>query len=58
MFRWYKEAEVCFAFLSDLPGGSDVFADPFSFAACKWFSRGWTLQELIAPTNLTFFDGE
>ncbi|KAK0714168.1 heterokaryon incompatibility protein-domain-containing protein, partial [Lasiosphaeria miniovina] len=58
MFRWYKEAEVCFAFLSDLPAGSDVFADPLSFTACKWFSRGWTLQELIAPMNLTFFDGE
>ncbi|KAK2591824.1 hypothetical protein QQS21_010492 [Conoideocrella luteorostrata] len=26
------------------------------FARCRWFSRGWTLQELIAPSRLVFFD--
>ena len=28
------------------------------FRRCKWFTRGWTLQELLAPTNLIFFDKE
>ena len=55
MFRWYQRAEVCFAYLSDLP------ASPSSndgLVNCRWFKRGFTLQELIAPTNLSFFDVE
>jgi hypothetical protein len=24
-------------------------------AGCRWFRRGWTLQELIAPKQLVFF---
>lgn len=53
MFRWYAESEVCFAYLSDLkPGGG------LSFAKCRWFTRGWTLQELIAPRRLEFYNRE
>ncbi|KAI1341124.1 heterokaryon incompatibility protein-domain-containing protein [Xylariaceae sp. FL0016] len=43
MFEWYKEAEACYVFLGDLQN-------------CRWFTRGWTLQELIAPRKLRFFD--
>ncbi|MDI1487518.1 MAG: hypothetical protein OHK93_006788 [Ramalina farinacea] len=51
MYRWYKQAEVCFALLGDYPGpGVRVFTDS------RWFTRGWTLQELVAPRNVRFFD--
>ncbi|KAF1846406.1 HET-domain-containing protein [Cucurbitaria berberidis CBS 394.84] len=50
MFRWYREAWVCFAYLSDMD------EDPSAFLHSRWFSRGWTLQELIAPKYLIFFD--
>ncbi|KAJ5094708.1 HET-domain-containing protein [Penicillium angulare] len=48
MYRWYEQAEICFAYLADVP--STAFKDS------RWFTRGWTLQELIAPTNMKFFD--
>ncbi|KAH8911235.1 HET-domain-containing protein [Coniochaeta sp. PMI_546] len=47
MFRWYKNAWVCYAYLSDFPKIS---------GSCRWFKRGWTLQELIAPSNMRFYD--
>lgn len=50
MFRWYKEAEVCIAFLKD------VTADTKDITSSEWFRRGWTLQELIAPKEVVFFD--
>ncbi|KAI8674031.1 HET domain-containing protein [Fusarium keratoplasticum] len=48
MYRWYQEATVCYAFLADV---SDLAELPKS----KWFTRGWTLQELIAPSSMIFF---
>ncbi|KAF2968984.1 hypothetical protein GQX73_g4585 [Xylaria multiplex] len=59
MFRWYKESAVCFAYLSDLlPDPLDERIGDFDqdLAKCVWFRRGWTLQELIAPKTLEFFD--
>ncbi|KAK5659362.1 hypothetical protein OQA88_1455 [Cercophora sp. LCS_1] len=52
MFVWYKNAAVCYAFLSDLHPGDDNSA----FSRCRWFTRGWTLQELIAPVEIWFFN--
>src|ERR1700730_14524253 len=49
MYQWYKRASVCYAYLSD------VASLVFDFAQSRWFSRGWTLQELIAPSSLRFF---
>ncbi|WYZ34068.1 hypothetical protein EsH8_I_000344 [Colletotrichum jinshuiense] len=66
MFRWYKDAYVCFVFLSDLSPehvGYSYSKSPVTnrptreLAACRWFSRGWTLQELIAPVYVEFYDG-
>ncbi|KAF4431537.1 Vegetative incompatibility protein HET-E-1 [Colletotrichum fructicola] len=56
MFRYYQEAVSCFVYLADV-----VYSDPSkpvdtSFEGSRWFTRGWTLQELIAPTDLLFFD--
>ncbi|KAK0710695.1 heterokaryon incompatibility protein-domain-containing protein, partial [Lasiosphaeris hirsuta] len=52
MFQWYASADVCFAFLSDLAPDDGIGA----LAGCRWFTRGWTLQELIAPRELRFYD--
>ncbi|KAE8423525.1 ankyrin repeat-containing domain protein [Aspergillus pseudocaelatus] len=49
MYRWYQEAEVCYAYLADVPSRK-------GFKESRWFTRGWTLQELIAPTKLIFLD--
>mgnify|MGYP003624114238 CR=1 FL=1 len=54
IFRWYREAVKCYAYLSDVStigcaGGSVTFQES------RWFSRGWTLQELLAPTCVEFF---
>jgi hypothetical protein len=55
MFRWYKNATVCFAFLFDLPT-SNKNVELSVLQKCRWWTRGWTLQELVAPTNLVFVD--
>ncbi|PWY69641.1 HET-domain-containing protein [Aspergillus sclerotioniger CBS 115572] len=51
MYRWYYEADVCYVYLADIQSGSE-------FVGSRWFTRGWTLQELIAPPNMIFFDGQ
>ncbi|KAJ2894663.1 hypothetical protein MKZ38_007321 [Zalerion maritima] len=60
MFAWYRGANVCIAFLPDyvpvcLGKESSIAED---FRRCKWFSRGWTLQELLAPRDMDFYAGE
>lgn len=71
MFQWYKRASACYAYLSDfgdleesitsLPSRHIEDCHPTSFyeAArnCRWFTRGWTLEELIAPCDVRFYDG-
>ncbi|KAI0830098.1 heterokaryon incompatibility protein-domain-containing protein [Trametes gibbosa] len=54
MFRWYAEAEVCFAYLFDVTSGCRLEAPRSRFRRSRWFERGWTLQELIAPQFLLF----
>jgi hypothetical protein len=57
MFKWYGSSKVCFVFLEDFaPGAGGV--DEETLPKCRWFGRGWTLQELIAPHNVHFFDSE
>ncbi|KAF9049411.1 heterokaryon incompatibility protein-domain-containing protein [Rhodocollybia butyracea] len=55
MYRYYSKAGVCYVYLADLR--SDLTGRSFSlaFCTCKWFTRGWTLQELIAPKTVVFF---
>ncbi|KAH6882029.1 heterokaryon incompatibility protein-domain-containing protein [Alternaria rosae] len=52
MFYWYSNSTNCYAFLED------VLADEFErdLPESRWFTRGWTLQELIAPTKVFFYD--
>jgi hypothetical protein len=56
MFRWYQKAEICYAFLSDVDD-SDPQAPPVDdvIIRSRWFTRGWTLQELIAPAVVRFY---
>ncbi|XXG95313.1 arginyl-tRNA synthetase [Hypoxylon texense] len=93
MFAWYRQAAICFVFLSDFTSFSEAmladmialfdarepleeqqegfYKDPppltgrdlairnqvnKSLGSCRWFSRGWTLQELIAPKRVNFYD--
>ncbi|KAF1834875.1 HET-domain-containing protein, partial [Decorospora gaudefroyi] len=63
MFQWYKNAARCYVFLSDVLVSTAT--EPVqrsdwetSFRASAWFTRGWTLQELIAPESVEFFSRE
>jgi hypothetical protein len=65
MFRWYESSEICFVHLCDyihprpIRGRPKIRADPLrksDLESCRWFKRGWTLQELIAPKDVVFFD--
>jgi ankyrin repeat protein len=57
MFRWYKNASICYAYLSDVPADDKNPWDPKSkFSSSRWFERGWTLQELLAPPRLRFYN--
>jgi hypothetical protein len=57
MYSWYKNAMCCIAFLSDVESGIGSELTPFDcLAHSRWFTRGWTLQELIAPEKVQFYD--
>lgn len=65
MFRWYQNSVHCYAYLSDVSVNKrKVDHDDLdhswmsSFQESKWFTRGWTLQELIAPRTVIFFSQE
>ena len=58
MFQWYRQAKTCYAYLSDVTDES-VEANPHmesGFSGSRWFKRGWTLQELLAPRNVQFYN--
>jgi hypothetical protein len=53
MFQWYRKASVCYVLLEDFQtNGHNVD----TISACKWFTRGWTLQEMLAAKSIRFFD--
>ncbi|KAG5664934.1 hypothetical protein KAF25_008668, partial [Fusarium avenaceum] len=54
MFTWYNRAGICYAYLSDVPTFKPIsFAK--GFRRSRWFKRGWTLQELLAPEEVVFY---
>lgn len=55
MYTWYARAEVCYAYLSDLEAVLHYIPWQARFGDSRWFSRGWTLQELIAPQAMIFY---
>ncbi|KAJ8123311.1 hypothetical protein O1611_g9624 [Lasiodiplodia mahajangana] len=56
MYAWYGNATRCYAYLVDVPTGDDPFAEQSAFRKSRWFTRAWTLQELVAPTDVVFYD--
>ncbi|THU77663.1 hypothetical protein K435DRAFT_632398, partial [Dendrothele bispora CBS 962.96] len=57
MYRYYGEGRVCIAYLSDVLDGRSMTGLE-QFKKSRWFERGWTLQELIAPRHMVFLDQE
>ncbi|KAF2728246.1 HET-domain-containing protein [Polyplosphaeria fusca] len=60
MFRWYQNAARCYVYLSDVltakgKANSNTYEWESAFRKSKWFTRGWTLQELLAPRIVEFF---
>jgi hypothetical protein len=55
MYAWYAKSEVCYAYLSDVAAKHSPELE-HEFRVSKWFTRGWTLQELIAPKDVVFLD--
>lgn len=56
MFAWYEKAEVCYVYLTDIPSQPPSGIDLLELmGSSRWFSRGWTLQELIAPDHVVFY---
>jgi hypothetical protein len=65
MFRWYRDAAKCYVYLSDVSTAKrrrstslSKLAWESAFRASRWFTRGWTLQELLAPSSVEFFSEE
>jgi len=65
MFRWYRNAARCYVYLSDVSSpainSNNEFNPPpweLDFQKSRWFKRGWTLQELLAPSSVEFFSQE
>jgi hypothetical protein len=69
MFRWYRNAHKCYVYLADVSVGdsavgsaqrslSSSLTRKSAFQASRWFTRGWTLQELLAPKSVDFFCAE
>ncbi|KAH8728116.1 hypothetical protein GQ44DRAFT_574699, partial [Phaeosphaeriaceae sp. PMI808] len=61
MFTWYRNASRCYVYLSDVSSytvDDDASKWKPAFRNSRWFTRGWTLQELIAPNSVEFFSQE
>lgn len=63
MYEWYHDAAICMVYLNDVPSLSELGKDQTdvqlaAIQASRWFTRGWTLQELIASRERLFFAGD
>lgn len=63
MFRWYKNSVKCYVYMNDVSLGTDVSkgqSDDWAkqFQSSRYWTRGWTLQELLAPADVEFFSNE
>ena len=57
MFRYYQRARQCFVFLPDVFATyKDTEGLETQLQHSTWFTRGWTLQELLASTVATFYN--
>ncbi|KAJ4317431.1 hypothetical protein N0V84_007337 [Fusarium piperis] len=58
MYRWYQQADTCYAYLSDCSYEAVSRPGSTEFQESQWSTRGWTLQELIAPAEVVFLSAE
>ena len=64
MYQWYRNAELCLAYLRDVSSKPEGSTGPtyeaflFEFRDSEWFTRGWTLQELLAPPEVVFVSNQ
>ncbi|KAL9047149.1 MAG: hypothetical protein Q9214_000204 [Letrouitia sp. 1 TL-2023] len=57
MYRWYQEATVCYVYLADISIKASMQDErAIKLKNSRWFTRGWTLQELLAPKSIIFYD--
>ncbi|TKA29108.1 hypothetical protein B0A54_16218 [Friedmanniomyces endolithicus] len=57
MFQWYRNSEFCCVHLADVTSTSEIYVAR-EFEASEWFTRGWTLQELLAPRDVLFCNAQ
>lgn len=56
MFKWYSKSDVCYAYISDVRTADTIPEDLVAeLEESRWFTRGWTLQELLAPDKVVFY---
>ncbi|KAI0102501.1 heterokaryon incompatibility protein-domain-containing protein [Nemania sp. FL0031] len=55
MFRWYQDAAVCYVHLTDVPDDTSPDSLLTALSGSRWFTRGWTLQELLASSDVIFY---
>lgn len=58
MFAWYRRATKCYVYLWDVSTNEGYSQQDSAFRSSRWFTRGWTLQELLAPASVEFFSRE
>ncbi|KAI9163364.1 Vegetative incompatibility protein [Paramyrothecium foliicola] len=62
MFKWYQQAKTCYVYLPDVSSDTSQIERPpswkLAFRNSRWFTCGWTLQELIAPSQVEFFSAK
>ncbi|KAL8870384.1 MAG: hypothetical protein Q9174_003562 [Haloplaca sp. 1 TL-2023] len=56
MYAWYEKAGVCYVYLADVSSSGDSQETLCKFRGSVWFTRGWTLQELLAPNTVLFYN--
>lgn len=61
MFKWYLHSSMCFVYLDDVSSPSDESTGSEIgniITKSRWFTRGWTLQELVAPSDTHFYSND
>jgi hypothetical protein len=64
VFKWYHNAAKCNVYLEDVSTknpysvGPSLISCETAFRQSRWFTQGWTLQELLAPSSVEFFSSE
>lgn len=56
MYKWYEKSKICYVYLADFSIKAGQNSSNCKLADSGWFTRGWTLQELLAPTIVVFYD--